>query len=93
MFGRPTIGEVYRRIEAVERSTQNSFKALDDRLTREMIGRPEYEAEHDAMDQRVKDLEDRDKEVSGYRKGLVIAVAAALVSCLGQWAVLAIHIS
>lgn len=93
MFGRPTTGEIYRRIEALERSTQNSFRALDDRLTREMIGRPEYEAEHDAMSQRVSDLEDRDKEVTGYRRGLVIAVVASLVSSLGSWIVLAVHIS
>lgn len=93
MFGRPTTGELYRRIDSLERLTQASFKALDDRLTREMIGRPEYEAEHDAMDARVTDLEDRDKEITGYRRGLVIAVVASLVSSLSTWVVLAVHIS
>lgn len=93
MFGRPTTGEIYRRIESLERSTQSSFKALDDRLTREMIGRPEYEAEHEAMDARVTDLEDKDENSLAYRRALLAGVVVALMSTLGSWAVLAVHIT
>lgn len=93
MFGRPTIGELYRRLDALDRSTQASLKALDDRLTNNLVSRVEYQAKQDAIEQRVTDLESENNSLAGYRRGIVIATISAIATSIGAWIALAVHIS
>lgn len=93
MWGRPTLGELFRRLEAMDRTNQASFKALDDRISRDLVGRAEYNVAQKGQDDRLDDLEDRDTSTLGYRRALLVGVVVAMLSSVGSWIALAIHVT
>lgn len=75
----------------MDTATQRSFKDIDDRLANTLVARGEYLARHEALVQRVVDLEDNNQGLANTRRNITIAVVAAVVSSLGSWIALAVH--
>lgn len=82
-----TTGELGRRLDRLEKAVQDGFKAQDDRLLNTVVTRVEYSAKHEALAERVTDLEDINDSKSSRNWGLITAVAAALVTDLVTLAV------
>jgi len=69
---------------SLEQTTREGFKALDDRMASTVMPRDLFHSEHEALADKVAELEQRFAEALAYRRTLVIAVMVALAGSLGS---------
>jgi hypothetical protein len=87
-----TLGEVSRRLDRMESSEQGRFKALDDRMTVNLVTKDYYEGRSQVLSERIKRLEESSTARTIRWSQAWIAIAAALVASLGSLIIVLVHI-
>jgi len=86
-----TLGELARRLGRLEVQMQASFKAIDDRLSFNILTKDYYMVRHDALIERVERLEAQHVSNMAWRRNLYLALVAAFLSSGGAIVASVIH--
>jgi hypothetical protein len=87
-----TLGEIARRLDRLESSEQGRFKALDDRMTINLVTKDYYEGRSQVLAERIKRLEESSTARTIRWSQAWIAIAAALVASLGSLIIVLVHV-
>lgn len=75
----PTLGEIGRRITALELEIRGDLKDINDKISSRMVPLDVYAARHDALVYRIGNLEAAQNRMSSRWWALVTAVVAAII--------------
>jgi hypothetical protein len=87
-----TLGEVARRLDRLETGEQLRFKALDDRMTVNLVTRDYYEGRHQVHSERITRLEQSEIRRLARWTQVWVAISAALVASVGSLVIVLVHV-
>lgn len=86
-----TLGELGRRFDRLEQNLETRFKAIDDRLSTQIVTRDFYQVRYEGMIARLAELESQRRTDQTWRRSLAMGVVVAFLSGGGAIVASIIH--
>lgn len=86
-----TLGELARRFDRMEATINEQFKSISQRMDTQLVTREYYSGRHDALKERVVNLERQRAEDMASRRTMWAAIAVAVIADVGQFLLAHIH--